>query len=756
MGPHLPVDNESPSTNDASGTARSLQWIAVWGGIAIVTLLAIYRLRDFPYRLSWIDAFHGTAAVLSATLPATIKVWLFFGWGVAMLTGFALKLEPDLELGDAILSGVAAFWISAYLLGNLLGPIGLFNTPTVWGLLLPGSVWLWLSPPPIPRHALSSGQKLALLAAALLAVSMIPLQLASPIAPFMDVLSYPSSAQRPITFHRYYPFDNDPYGCWGAYAQTPALELFYTMLALGGHTRYAALAETAFMWPMAALMIFGVYRLGRSLVGDTAGGMAGLFLFFTCLFRRAQGMRGTAVDFAMVGLALAFFFEPGRRRILFILGAGLLGTSVAAHAIDGGYAMIVASSALLFWIVEGDFARVEAGFVALAGATLIALPEFAIGLVKKLPYPILPLCLVIGLGLILFASRRLKVKQPATDRKSLAPFNVVLIALFIFAVLFRQSVERFSLYAQIAGNLPMLALFAFGGLVAIVATIGVEGIAAIQYAGAIAVALLLGIVGEYLEPILQAFTHNPSIGMMVSDIKIKLWDYWCPYFLTLPAGYLFALAYDRWSSPLTLFAAMTLLIFPWYQISNPVDYDSVQHSITEQWAMNLNTAAIGYWAGHEDRRWTFSPAEMKLIDTLHQEVAANRITSKTHILHLCNDISSWSLVQFPVLTGINDDPIELHHDPNNLWEGGSRVRGMNELPQAMSRRPPYVLTQIGAVPGYPDPPLGYEKILDEGYLKLYRLSDIESGPPVSGSIFRWLIAFLAILATAAVVHRGRE
>ena len=64
---------------------------------------------------------------------------------------------------------------------------------------------------------------------------------------------------------------------------------------------------------------------------------------------------------------------------------------------------------------------------------------------------------------------------------------------------------------------------------------------------------------------------------------------------------------------------------------------------------------------------------MALIETLKQEVAANRITPKTHILHLCNDISSWSLVQFPVLTGINDDPIEIHHDPNNLWEGGSRA-----------------------------------------------------------------------------------
>src|SRR5579864_2349 len=31
------------------------QWIAVWIGLAIVTLLAIHRLRDFPAHLSFLD-----------------------------------------------------------------------------------------------------------------------------------------------------------------------------------------------------------------------------------------------------------------------------------------------------------------------------------------------------------------------------------------------------------------------------------------------------------------------------------------------------------------------------------------------------------------------------------------------------------------------------------------------------------------------------------------------------------------------------
>src|SRR5208337_3715238 len=177
------------------------------------------------------------------------------------------------------------------------GPIGLFRAPTIWIPLALGALWLWRHPPRLCFTPLDSGQRLALLAFGLLAVSMLPMQLASPVAPFMDVLSYPASAQRILTFGVYLPFDNDPYGQWGPYAQTPALELFYAAVALGSHSKLAVLAESAMMVPMAALIIFGVYRLGRTLFDPTAGGMAALLLFFTCLFRRAQGMRGTAVDF---------------------------------------------------------------------------------------------------------------------------------------------------------------------------------------------------------------------------------------------------------------------------------------------------------------------------------------------------------------------------------------------------------------------------------------------------------------------------
>ena len=151
------------------GEARA--WLAMWGGAAVVTLLAIYRLRQFPYHLSWSAAWEGIRPLLGETLWAAIKVWTFWGWGTLVVGGLALRAEPELEQFDAILVGAGGVWTLAFLLGNLLGPIRLFNSATLWGLLAVGTAWLWRNP---RRHrkllTVSSGQKLAALAVVLLAV----------------------------------------------------------------------------------------------------------------------------------------------------------------------------------------------------------------------------------------------------------------------------------------------------------------------------------------------------------------------------------------------------------------------------------------------------------------------------------------------------------------------------------------------------------------------------------------------------------
>ena len=206
----------------------------------------------------------------------------------------------------------------------------------------------------------------------------------------------------------------------------------------------------------------------------------------------------------------------------------------------------------------------------------------------------------------------------------------------------------------------------------------------IPYAALVAVALSLGLIGEYVD----VLAHTPQYQLsLLWDVAIKLWDYWCPYFILFPAGFAVALAYDRWSRPAVFFVLMTLLIYPWHQRPDPVDFDSVEHSIAEHWAFNLHTAAEGYWAGQPDRRWTFGNDEFAVIDQLNKEIAAGRITPKTHILHIAHDTSSWTLFQFSIVTGIDDDPMEVAYDPGNLYQVGSRVRGLSDLPSVLLDAP---------------------------------------------------------------------
>jgi hypothetical protein len=358
-----------------------------------------------------------------------------------------------------------------------------------------------------------------------------------------------------------------------------------------------------------------------------------------------------------------------------------------------------------------------------------------------------------GVALILVVSSRIPQRLQIGNRSVLRIVNIAVIAAFILAVLIRQSHERYSLFHKVAEDLPILMLLCFAGLIAAIAVLWRDTETPIPYAGLVAVALSLGLVGEYVD----VLAHTPQYQMsLLWDVAIKLWDYWCPYFILFPAGFAVALAYDRWSRPAVFFVLMTLLIYPWYQLPDPVDFDSLEHSITEHWAFNLHTAAEGYWSGHSDRRWTFGNDELAVIDLMMKELAAGRITPQTHILHIAHDTSMWTLFQFSVLTGIDDDPMEVVHDPGNLYQVGSRVRGLNDLPSALLARPPYILEQVPAPPSLGDPPQGYDQLFDNGGLRFYRRHDLVATPVHSNFIYGRLLAIAALIGIIWVIRRGRH
>ena len=159
-------------------------------------------------------------------------------------------------------------------------------------------------------------------------------------------------------------------------------------------------------------------------------------------------------------------------------------------------------------------------------------------------------------------------------------------------------------------------------------------------------------------------------------------------------------------------------------VENPQDYDGDEHAISEQWAFNLSRAEVGYWVGTPDGRWTIGPDGFALVNVLQEELRAGRITPATHIVHLTDTTSPWGLQAYSIFTGIDDDPYDLHYDPNNLFQAGSRVHGPGDLPGALARRPAYILEQCPPPAGMGDPPSGYYKIFDRGNLRLYRRADL--------------------------------
>src|SRR6516225_610084 len=180
---------EEPQRSAAASDDSSLPWLAMWLAVTAVAILAIHRLNDFPAKLDWRGAIEGASSVAGATVWAAVRVWLFWGASTVALGLSVLRYDPDLELSDAILIGAAGLWVLAPMVGNLLGPLGLLSDATVFGMLAVLAGWLWRKAPAVRPHALTVGQKLALLATGLLGVSYLPLQFASPIVPFMDVLS---------------------------------------------------------------------------------------------------------------------------------------------------------------------------------------------------------------------------------------------------------------------------------------------------------------------------------------------------------------------------------------------------------------------------------------------------------------------------------------------------------------------------------------------------------------------------------------
>ncbi len=701
-------------------------------GFIVVTVLGVYRLAQFhhfyPNGLDWRGALEGIWPLLPITGWAAIRVSLFWGWSTAVIAGLLLAFDPALGLCDALLAGAAGLWFLGDFLGNILGPLGLFRAPLIWLLLAAGTLWLLRLRPRIRLRAPSMGQKLALLAFALMAVITLPIQLGSPVVPRVDALAWPSSAQRILTFHTYAPLNNDPYAVWAWSAQAPGTELFYALLALGSGTRLAVLAESAAMVPMLGLLAFGVYRLGRVLFDDLAGGFAALLLLFTIFHNTMQSMRPGVTAFALASIGLAFFLDARRSRTRMAIGAMLLGASIPSHAIDGAVAMAVAACAVVIWSAAKVRSRVRAGIGCLAGALLLGSPEFFVVFRIPLPYPILLLSQLAGVAVILGSARTLEGESVAgltiPRTLGLAVFGALALMLPFesWLTVFAPGGDQSSIPLVVAQLLLTPLVLTTSGVVGLI-LLEVKlrtNPRAPAYAVLAAGVVLLGPVATLVLGVVDPYASSASARFMVSHPVGYLNLFWCPCFIALIGALAFALVWSRWSKSIALFVLLCPWIYPW-QVTNPTHFlwQLLGHSMVEQSAYNLDIAARGYFSNCPDRRWSLSPEGFALVDILNREISAGRITMETHIPHVSFSPPSWdSPAEFALFTGINDDPIDKDFDPNDIYLADTRRRSFKQFVATFAEGAPYILDERDLPPGITYP--GYEEIFDRERLHLFR------------------------------------
>jgi hypothetical protein len=359
-----------------------------------------------------------------------------------------------------------------------------------------------------------------------------------------------------------------------------------------------------------------------------------------------------------------------------------------------------------------------------AGAVIFAGPEFAIATRTVLPYPILPLIQLIGIALILIAARALPQPDAAVAPDSDARWrDTVIVVIFAAALIYTNTKDPNTIFAQVFQQFPLLTAFAALGLISIGAARGRDG-RAID-GSPVVIALLITLIVEVIGQKLGVLGGSDAFQSDIADLHYKLDEYWTPFFLTFPAALPFAIVFNHGRRAMVVAALLVILVYPWNPRLN-ANYDYEEHSVAEDWSINLNIAARGYWGLTPDSRWAMGPKEMELVHLLLAEKDAGRITRKTHILHLAQDVIVWhEFNRASVYTGIADDPMVYDIPASDVgWLAGGRVRQMPALSEALAQKPPYILTQVPAPAGVRFPPDDYELIFSRENLQLYRRHDL--------------------------------
>ncbi len=710
--------------------------VALLFGVAVLAVGLGQVSGSADWGFTWGGALDGLLSQIPYTFSAAVLVAVATAANVlagAIVLRF-LGAPAFRSLSDLILAGFAAAVVLDAAALFLLGSFGLFGWPELLLLhfaALAAYAGTRESRPlmaVVPHIRARRPAAWWLLIVAIWAGPLI-IQLASPAAPFMDVLpNQVAPVEHARVFGSFATLTTSPSPIYGP----SRLMLGYVGL-LGDLTTIAnleaILAVAAFALPLTILMAISMRQLASHLFGASAGFWVLLTFPLTFTFMRLADTRGTVAAFPLAAYALALTARelraarsdagppaasgaPDDHRLPNLPLAAALGGAILVHPLVG---MVAATAAVGMLLLEPR--RLGPLLIpALGAAALIAVPQAVTMLGIDAPSWVGSLCvaaavsMAFGLAWLVSAVRsRIPSSVRLSERISTPRWmqlTLLVVAIWACLIVARQHIAPpDDPWSEIWNLFPRLLMVTTIGLVLGLArsargwTVLGCGIAAGTAAWAAS-----GLVGY--DTLTQQAVHY--------EVP-KTIEYWLPVMLALGgAGGIAAVMRLRSLGALTAIALAALLFDTMYTYPGPLitNVQIGEHRGSESLGLALREAEQGYWVGYPDPRLIVDPAEQQVIDELRAEISAGRLGPSTRVLHIASSFQQWSSVPIGVFTGALETSISLQPELSIHTVGG-RLLGFDQLPAELASDYGYVVLEpAGLDPTLPAPitAAGYHQI----------------------------------------------
>ena len=720
--------------------------IALLFGVAVLAIGLGEVSRSADWGFTWGGALDGVLSEIPFTLAAAVLVALATAANV-LAGAIVLRLlgTPAFRsLSDLLLAGFAAAVVLDAAGLFLLGSLGLFGWPELLALHLAALAAYAVTRASRPLMAVAPRVRARrpaawwLLVVAVWAGPLI-IQLASPAAPFIDVLpNHVAPVEHVRVFGSFATLTTSPSPIYGP----SRLMLGYVGL-LGDLTTIAnleaILAVAAFALPLTILMAVSMRQLASRLFGASAGFWVLLTFPLTFTFMRLADTRGTVAAFPLAAYALAVIARelragrsavgppavsspaPAAYRQPDLPLAAALGAAILVHPLVG----IVAAAAAVGMLLLEPRRLGPLLIPALGAATFVAVPQAVTMLGIDAPSWTGFLWIVAAVSIAYVLAWLVAAVRPMipsfvrlSDRLSTPrPIKLALLAAAIWLCLIvaRQHIAP--------PNDPWSEIWNFFPRLLMVTTIGLA--LGVARAGRGWTVLGCGMAAGAAAWAASGLVGYDTLTQQAVHYEVpKTIEYWLPVMLALGgAGGIAAVMRLRGLGALTAIALAALLFDTMSTYPGPLitNIQIGEHRGAESLGLALREAENGYWNGYPDPRLIVDPSEQEVIDDLRAEVSAGRLGPSTRVLHIASSFQQWSSVPIGVFVGALETSISLQPELSIHTEGG-RLLGFDQLPTELASDYGYVVLEpngLDASLGNAITAAGYHQIWSNSQATIY-------------------------------------